>query len=277
MKFNIILLKGTDIITFGMTKEEIQSKLKSKPKLFNNSGSLIDTEDYGGNIHVYYNTIQRCEAIEIFSPTEVYLDDIEILGQSRKKIEVLFSKFDDFNKDVSTFGSKKNEIIVYSPEDAIESVFIAEKGYSERAEKLYKEFLSDMRKNRAKELPKTKDRSIIEIMHLFREKKIIARDIVINVNDQEAFAERYHKIMDNSIRSNSINALLMDFCETPEEKLNVKILSMLQYAYMEIVEKCNETILKGNVSEAKKYLAHEIKLLQKRYERVFDFFIRTDK
>jgi hypothetical protein len=146
MDFNLILFEGTDLIKFGMTSEEIQSILKVKPTLFKKSVvDLYDTEDYHSTCHVYYESGENgklvCAEIEILNPSKVFLDNIQLMGEPRKKVEGLFkSKFEDYS--TTDDRSNKYEIGFFAPVlprkiSIVESVAIARKGYGEQQRKFY--------------------------------------------------------------------------------------------------------------------------------------------
>lgn len=136
MNFNLLLHEGTESIKFGMTEQEIQSILNTKPIRFKKTvASLYDTEDYRGICHVYYEKEEDgrlvCSAIEFFKPSKVFLDNIQLMGEQKEKAKNLFiSKFDDCISDVSGCKSMKHDIAFYAPKRTVESVFLARKEYS---------------------------------------------------------------------------------------------------------------------------------------------------
>lgn len=146
MKFNLILFEGTDSIKFGMTSEEIQSILKLKPTLFKKTVvDIYDTEGYQNICNIYYelgeNDILICAEIEFLKPSEVYLDEIQLMGEPKQKVEDLFKcKFEDYSEFDNR--SNENEIGFYAPalpckKSIIESVAIARKGYGEQQREFY--------------------------------------------------------------------------------------------------------------------------------------------
>lgn len=149
MDFNLHLFEGTDTIKFGMSSEEIQSILKTKPGLFKKSEfDLYETEDYSEICHVYYeagkNGTLICAAFELFKPSQVFLDSIQLIGNRKEKILDLFnSKFEDCVSDTSGSSSKKYDIAFYSPKKTIESVFISRKGYRCEQEEFYKKMFDE--------------------------------------------------------------------------------------------------------------------------------------
>ncbi|MCX7749465.1 MAG: hypothetical protein N2645_21615 [Clostridia bacterium] len=144
MKFNLILFEGTDSIKFGMTSEEIQAILKIKPKKFKKSDvDLCETEDYLNICHVYYevgkNGMLICAGFEFYKPSQVFLNNVQLIGTQRKDIEDLFNtEFSDYVNDVSGVTSKQNDISFYAPKKTITSVYIARKGYFNEQEEYYK-------------------------------------------------------------------------------------------------------------------------------------------
>lgn len=149
MNFNLLLFVGTDIIKFGMLSEEIQAILKIKPVLFKKTEfDLYDTEDYNGICHVYYeagkNGVPECAAFEFFKPSRVFLDNVQLIGEKKEKVQELFSnKFEDCVSDAYGTSSKKFDIAFYSPRKTIESVFIARKGYRSEQEEFYNKMYAE--------------------------------------------------------------------------------------------------------------------------------------
>ncbi len=147
MKFNLKIFEGTDSVKFGMTSQEIQSILKITPALFKKSEvDLYDTEDYQRTCHVTYEDdgsgILRCAAFEFFKNSEVYLNNIQLLGKQREEIEELFKNtFDDCEIDIGGIRSCSSELFLYAPilphEKIIQSVFISRKGYYEKSKAFY--------------------------------------------------------------------------------------------------------------------------------------------
>lgn len=148
MRFNLRIFEGTDSIRFGTTSEEIQSILKIKPTLFNKSEfDLFETEDYSYGCHVYYeerNSKIVCAAFEFMEPSEVFLDNVQLIGEKRENIELLFkSKFGDCDIEPDGFNSPKHEIFVSLIMDLrVQSVYISRKGYSESQREFYKKAYS---------------------------------------------------------------------------------------------------------------------------------------
>lgn len=142
MKFNLNLHEGTDSIKFGMTSIQIQSILQHKPNLFKKTEvDILDTEEYEG-IHVYYEEIDGkivCSAFEFFEPSEVFLDNIQLVGEERIEIEDFFkNKFADCEVFPYQLASSKNEIFMSVKfNQTIQSIFIARQGYGEKQKAFY--------------------------------------------------------------------------------------------------------------------------------------------
>lgn len=148
MKFNLELFEGTDSIRFGMTSEEIQSILKIKPTLFKESeAALYESEDYHHIYQVHYELSEDGKivsaAFHFFNPS-VFLDNEQLIGEEREKIENLFkAKYEDCEILPYRFSSPKNEIFVtLTWDNKIQSVYIARKGYGEQQSRFYEKALS---------------------------------------------------------------------------------------------------------------------------------------
>lgn len=152
MKFDLLVFKGTDSIKFGMTSQEVQSILKITPTLFKKSEvDLFDTEDYKNTCHVTYEDdgsgILKSVAFEFFKNSEVYFNNVQLLGKQREEIEELFKNiFKDCTIDCGGISSPENELFLYAPvlphEKIIQSVYIARKGYYEESKVFYEKAFS---------------------------------------------------------------------------------------------------------------------------------------
>lgn len=152
MKFNLKIFEGTDTIKFGMTSIEIQSILNITPTLFKKSEvDLNDTEDYKNICHISYevdnNGILKCSAFEFFRQSEVFLNDVQLLGKQREEIEQLFKNtFCDYEVDNGGMGSPDNDIRLYAPilphTRIVQSVYISRKGYCAEQKDFYEKAFS---------------------------------------------------------------------------------------------------------------------------------------
>lgn len=131
MNFHIILFEGTDSIKFGMTHDEIQKLLGKKPTLFKKTiHDLHMTEDYSDVCHVYYDGVYSV-AFEFYSPSQVFFNDIALIGKNRTEIEPLFMETEGYTNDTEGFRIHGGDVGFYAPNGIIESVYLSRKGYYE--------------------------------------------------------------------------------------------------------------------------------------------------
>lgn len=142
MKFNIVPNEGTDILKFGMTSQQIRNILQIEPKLFRKSEfDLIDTEDYQSMLQIAYELgkdgILIAVEIEFSKPSEVFLDNFQLIGQQRDKCEsFLKSKLEDVVSDAAGFTSMNHGISIWAPilpdKDIVQAVCVFRRQYREK-------------------------------------------------------------------------------------------------------------------------------------------------
>lgn len=136
MNFEINPYVGVGNILLGMTSEQIQKVMTSKPKKFRKfKDDELDTDKYD-NFFVYYKRPGICEAIEFFGDAKVLINGKTILGRSYTKVKNMFEAMDneiEFNDAGLT--SLKYGVGVYAPfaqdepDEPVESVIVFEKRY----------------------------------------------------------------------------------------------------------------------------------------------------
>ena len=137
MVFNLILHEGTDSIKFGMSHGQIQSIIGKKPTLFQKSKFDNDmTEDYSGVCHVYYEGTE-CVSFEFFAPSQVFYNDVQLLGQERTYIETLLSGLDGYIGASDMFSYYNGDLGFYTPNGKIESVSISCEGLAAKQREYY--------------------------------------------------------------------------------------------------------------------------------------------
>jgi hypothetical protein len=259
MEFKIILFEGTDSIKFGMKSKEIQAILKVKPILFKKlSTDLYETEDYRNICHVYYENAGKCSAFEFLKPSQVFLDNVQLMGEQAKRIETFFEKFEDLQGDTMCFRSPKNDIGIYAPEGVVESVYIARKGYTFEQEEFYKTE-NENNKNicTLEQPPKSKGDCLIELMRLHNNNRIVLRELTGSVNNEIEFFQYKKRLIDNSLKYNSIYELLLQAVLTEAEKRKAHKLISIHNKFMEIIETAHKLIQQGKIEDTKSLIGNE--------------------
>lgn len=114
-------------VKFGMKRSEVRSIL-GDAKEFKKSKFSKTTSDDFGFCHVFYNTNDECEAIEIFDGNEVRVNGKTIFPEG---IDTFKSMLTDLEEDENGFISKSQSIGVYVPYNKMESILFGCKGYYE--------------------------------------------------------------------------------------------------------------------------------------------------
>ena len=127
MRIKAFPLVGIDKLKFGMKRHEVRSILGNSTEFLKTSEDKITTDDFGF-CHVYYDEDDRCEAVEIFNENEVYIENSKVFPtdfSSAKKVIPSFIQDDDglLSYDLS--------IGIYAPDNEMESILFAKKGYYE--------------------------------------------------------------------------------------------------------------------------------------------------
>ena len=125
IKLEAVPTEYVDKIRFGMKRNNVRAVL-GEPKEFKKTAtSKMLTDDFGF-CHVFYNSNEECEAVEIFSDTEVYIDGSLIFPTNLKKAKEII---EDFKRDEYGLISKKMSVGIYAPNNKMESILFGEKGY----------------------------------------------------------------------------------------------------------------------------------------------------
>lgn len=128
-KINVIPLVQVNDIRFGMSRSEVRAILGEACEF---SKTVFDsnlTDDFG-YCHVFYDDNDKCEAIEIFSDAEVYIDNKLIFPTTKEAVIKLFKDIlDDLIQDEEGFISYKYSIGIYAPDEDMESILIGTKNY----------------------------------------------------------------------------------------------------------------------------------------------------
>ena len=127
--------KGFNDIEFGLSSQEIEKRLKMKPrKLLKQINDEYETDAYD-DFYVYYDEAGKCEAVEFNSDSKLIFDQTNIFEKNYQDIENFIGSIDsNLEIDEVGFTSYKFGIGVYAPykselNSKIESVIIFKRGY----------------------------------------------------------------------------------------------------------------------------------------------------
>lgn len=126
-KIRAIPLVGVGAVEFGMKRTEVRSIFGKATEFKKSKFSKTTTDDFGF-CHVFYNTKDECEAIEIFNDVEVEIDGIVVFPTNIERLSAICA---DLMKDDSGYISVGCSIGIYAPDGAMESILFATRGYYE--------------------------------------------------------------------------------------------------------------------------------------------------
>lgn len=125
MRIDVVPTVSVNEVEFGMDRKQVRLLL-GKAKEFRKSQYAENTTDDFGFCHVFYDTDDKCEAIEIFDEAEVYVDGKLIFPTD---INSAMKIINDFEHDDDGLTSYSLSIGIYAPDDEPESILIGIKGY----------------------------------------------------------------------------------------------------------------------------------------------------
>jgi hypothetical protein len=136
MNFEIKPYIGAGKILLGMTSEQIQKVMGSKPDKFKKSlDDVYDTEKFAC-FFAYYKSPGICEAIEFFGEADVIFNGESMIGRPYADVEAMFKKVDNvLELDGAGLTSYKYGVGIYAsaakkePLEPVEAVIVFEKGY----------------------------------------------------------------------------------------------------------------------------------------------------
>jgi len=123
-----------------MTIHEIREAINLPHEEISKSDTGIPTDSFREDgIHVFYRQPGVCEAIEFYSPSKVYLQQVNLLNEPYDRVKSFFSALDDqLEEDDAGLTSRKLGVGIYAPyhrdlpNDSTKSVIVFEDGYYER-------------------------------------------------------------------------------------------------------------------------------------------------
>nr|DAT90258.1 MAG TPA: hypothetical protein [Caudoviricetes sp.] len=127
---HIIPFKGINNIKFGMTRDAVRAKLNSDESIMNEfrkSNKSTNTTDDFGFCHVYYDSKNKCEAIELFNDKSVMINNDAIIPGNIDNIKKLIP---DLNKNGNEYISTSKSIgITTDNKGNVKSILLARKDY----------------------------------------------------------------------------------------------------------------------------------------------------
>lgn len=126
MKFIIIPNKSVGEILFGIERNEVKNILTGFKGEFKKSRFSKNTTDDFGYCHVFYDSNDRCNAIEFFSKSKLIYKDLNLFDLGVDEIRELFP---DIKEEYGSYISQKSSIGIVFEGNAVESVLIGCENY----------------------------------------------------------------------------------------------------------------------------------------------------
>jgi len=125
-KWTIKPLVSVGKIKFGMKREDVHKSFSEKYTEFKKSKSSKNLTDDYGNFHVYYDSDDKVEAVEIFEGIKVILNDKTIFPINTKDIE---STIPGIKNNRNNFIDRERSITIKTNSYSAECITIGCKGY----------------------------------------------------------------------------------------------------------------------------------------------------
>ena len=138
MNFNIVLFEGTDSIKFGMTHEEVRAILGIEPDIHKISEFETNIKEFYKDICFVYYEGDICAAFEFFTPSQVFYNNIQLIGQERKSFEGLFSKLEGYKWKTDSLNAFDGDFSIWGRFEDVESVYVSHRGHYVEWDEFYK-------------------------------------------------------------------------------------------------------------------------------------------
>ena len=125
MRFDAVPTVSVNGVKFGMSREKVRSLLGTATE-FCKGKDAVNTTDNFKFCHVAYDENNKCEAIEIFYESEVYVNGTLIFPtdfETAKKV------IEDLEEDDDGLISISKSIGIYAPCGDMESIVFGKEGY----------------------------------------------------------------------------------------------------------------------------------------------------
>ena len=124
-KIIAVPMKEVNGVTFGMKRDMVRKRLGDAKEFKKTKFSKTITDDFGF-CHIFYNTNDECEAIEIFGNTEVSINGTIVFPTNIETVKKFIS---DLVEEEGTFISKNKSLAIYAPSGKMESILFGDSTY----------------------------------------------------------------------------------------------------------------------------------------------------
>ena len=125
MRFDAVPTVSVNGVAFGMSREKVRSLLGTAAEFYKGKDAVNTTDNFKF-CHVAYDENNKCEAIEIFYESEVYVNGSLIFPtdfETAKKV------IEDLEEDDDGLISISKSIGIYAPCGDMESIVFGKEGY----------------------------------------------------------------------------------------------------------------------------------------------------
>ncbi len=126
-KVNAVPLKEVAGIKLGMKRSEVRKVLGEANEFKKTKFSKTLTDDFGF-CHVFYNSDDECEAIELFKEVQVMIDGRLVFPTTLDEAKKIFG---ELMEDDGNYISEKDSVGIYAPNGSMESILFGVVGYYE--------------------------------------------------------------------------------------------------------------------------------------------------
>ena len=125
MRFDAVPTVSVNGVAFGMSREKVRSLLGTAAEFYKGKDAVNTTDNFKF-CHVAYDENNKCEAIEIFDESEVYVNGSLIFPtdfETAKKV------IEDLEEDDDGLISISKSIGIYAPCGNMEGILFGKAGY----------------------------------------------------------------------------------------------------------------------------------------------------
>lgn len=126
-KVNAVPLREVAGVKFGMKRLEVRNVLGDAKEFKKSKFSKTLTDDFGF-CHVFYNSDDECEAIEVFQEVQVMINDILVFPTTLDEAKKILG---ELTQDNGSYISEKDSVGIYAPSGNMESILFGVAGYYE--------------------------------------------------------------------------------------------------------------------------------------------------
>ena len=126
IRLSVIPLKQVGLIEFGMSRAEVRQLVDMSYSEFMKAPTSSNPTDDFGAFHVYYDSNDQCEAVEVFSELEV-----EVMGKLifPTSLEDALKALPSLQPDGDGLISIADSVGIYAPDGNMESILFGVEGY----------------------------------------------------------------------------------------------------------------------------------------------------